>query len=104
MGVEALTRVFEHAPHDGMELLVLIALANIADAAGVCWPGHEYLGLYARVKHERNLRQYRRIFQDFLQSVESYCRGYGLGCTQAPTEVPFDQLILQMMRAAGAVT
>ena len=63
MGVEALTRVFEHAPHDGMELLVLIALANIADAAGVCWPGHEYLGLYARIKHERNLRQYLRALE-----------------------------------------
>jgi hypothetical protein len=63
MGVEALTRVFEHAPHDGMELLVLIALANIADAAGVCWPGHEYLSLYARVKHERNLRQYLRALE-----------------------------------------
>jgi hypothetical protein len=37
LGVEALTRVFEHAPHNGMELLVLITLANIADAAGVCW-------------------------------------------------------------------
>src|SRR6266542_3816145 len=63
MGVEALTRVFEHAPHNGMELLVLIALANIADPAGVCWPGHEYLGLYARIKHERNLRQYLRALE-----------------------------------------
>jgi hypothetical protein len=63
MGVEALTPVFEQAPHNGMELLVLIALANIADAAGVCWPGHEYLGLYARIKHERNLRQYLRALE-----------------------------------------
>jgi hypothetical protein len=63
MGVEALTRVFEYATHDGMELLVLIALANIADPAGVCWPGHVYLGLYARVKHERNLRQYLRALE-----------------------------------------
>ncbi|MBW3598365.1 MAG: DUF58 domain-containing protein [Planctomycetes bacterium] len=52
---------------------------------------------------ERNLRQYRRIFSEFMQSVETYCRAYGLGCTRASTEVPFDQLVLQMMRAAGAV-
>jgi uncharacterized protein (DUF58 family) len=52
---------------------------------------------------ERSLRQYRRIFADFLQSVETYCRRYGLGCTRSSTEIPFDELILRMMRAAGSV-
>ena len=33
----------------------------------------------------------------------AYCRNYGLGCTQATTEVKFDDLILRMMRVAGAV-
>ncbi len=52
---------------------------------------------------ERNLRQYRRIFSDFLSSVERYCLTYGLGCTRTSTEVPFDELVLRMMREAGAV-
>lgn len=52
---------------------------------------------------ERNLRQYRKIFDDFQQSVHRYCRTYGLDCTRTSTEIPFDELILKMMRTAGAV-
>jgi uncharacterized protein (DUF58 family) len=52
---------------------------------------------------ERNLRQYRKLFAAFQQSVQHYCNQYGLGCTRTSTEIPFDQLILKMMRAAGAV-
>jgi uncharacterized protein (DUF58 family) len=52
---------------------------------------------------ERNLRQYRKIFDDFQQAVHRYCRTYGLDCTRTSTEIPFDELILRMMRTAGAV-
>ncbi|MHB1558459.1 MAG: DUF58 domain-containing protein [Isosphaeraceae bacterium] len=52
---------------------------------------------------ERNLRQYRRIFKEFVESVQQYCSRYGIGGTLAATEVPFDELLLRMMRAAGAV-
>jgi uncharacterized protein (DUF58 family) len=52
---------------------------------------------------ERNLRQYRRIFSDFLESVTRYCNTYGIGNTRTSTEVPFDELLLRMMRAAGAI-
>jgi uncharacterized protein (DUF58 family) len=52
---------------------------------------------------ERNLRQYRRIFADFLESVTKYCNAYGIGNTRSITEVPFDELLLRMMRAAGAI-
>jgi uncharacterized protein (DUF58 family) len=52
---------------------------------------------------EKNLRQYRRIFQAFLESVQDYCRGYGIGCTTTPADVPFDDLVLGMMRRAGVV-
>jgi uncharacterized protein (DUF58 family) len=52
---------------------------------------------------EKNLRQYRKLFEAFQESVQRYCNQYGLGCTRTSTEVPFDQLILKMMRAAGAV-
>lgn len=52
---------------------------------------------------ERSLRQYRQLFADFQQAVQTYCRNYGLGCTRTNTDVPFDELILRMMRQAGAV-
>lgn len=52
---------------------------------------------------ERALRTYRRLFDEHQQSVARYCRNYGLDCSQATTEVRFNDLILRMMRAAGAV-
>jgi uncharacterized protein (DUF58 family) len=52
---------------------------------------------------ERSLRRYKQIFQEFQESVQRYCRNYGLGCTRTSTEIPFDELILKMMRVAGAV-
>ena len=52
---------------------------------------------------ERNLRQYRKIFADFLESVRRYCNTYGIGGTRSATEIPFDELLLRMMRAAGAL-
>jgi uncharacterized protein (DUF58 family) len=53
---------------------------------------------------ERNLRQYRRIFDDFEESVRRYCNTYGIGGTRTTTDVPFDELLLRMMRATGALT
>lgn len=52
---------------------------------------------------ERHLRQYKNIYQTFQQSVKRYCRAHGMGCTRTSTEVPFDELILRMMRTAGTV-
>jgi uncharacterized protein (DUF58 family) len=52
---------------------------------------------------EKNLRRYRELYAGFLESVQAYCRNHGLGYTRAATEVPFDELILRMLRAAGAV-
>jgi uncharacterized protein (DUF58 family) len=52
---------------------------------------------------ERSLRRYRQIFQEFQESVQGYCLKYGLGCTRTSTEIAFDELILKMMRVAGAV-
>jgi uncharacterized protein (DUF58 family) len=52
---------------------------------------------------ERNLRQYRQLFNEFQEQVQGYCNRHGLGCTRTSTEIPFDKLILRMMRQAGAV-
>lgn len=52
---------------------------------------------------EKNLRQYRQLFDEFQESIQTYANRYGLGCTRTTTEIPFDELILRMMRQAGAV-
>jgi uncharacterized protein (DUF58 family) len=52
---------------------------------------------------EKNLRQYRKLFDEFQDRVQGYCTRYSLGCTRTSTEIPFDELILRMMRQAGAV-
>jgi hypothetical protein len=49
------------------------------------------------------LRDYRRLFEDFQVSVANYGKKYGLGCTQTTNEVNFEDLVLRMMRTAGAV-
>jgi uncharacterized protein (DUF58 family) len=52
---------------------------------------------------EKNLRQYRQLFEEFQAKVRSYCTRHTLSCTQTSTEITFDQLILRMMRESGAV-
>ncbi len=50
---------------------------------------------------EKNVKTYKRLFQQHQQAVRDYCTNYGLGCTQSPSIVPFDQLVLSMMRASA---
>jgi uncharacterized protein (DUF58 family) len=52
---------------------------------------------------EKNLRQYKQLFDEFQAKVQGYCNKYGLNCTRTSTEVTFDELILKMMRQVGAV-
>ena len=54
---------------------------------------------------EKNIRQYKKLFEEHQSSVREYCRNYGMGCTQTPSHVPFDDLVMNMMmRAAGQTT
>ena len=53
---------------------------------------------------EKKLKQYEQLFQKFLDDIEGYCRIYGLSYTRATTDVPFDEVLLKMMRIAGAVS
>ncbi len=50
---------------------------------------------------ERNLKRYKELFAQHQSGVRDYCRNYGLGCTQSPATVPFDELIIRMMRASS---
>ena len=51
---------------------------------------------------EKMARRYQQLFQEHQQSVRDYCNNYGLSCTQSPSVVPFDELVLRMMRASAA--
>jgi uncharacterized protein (DUF58 family) len=52
---------------------------------------------------EKNLRQYRKLFDEYQDRIQGYCTRYALGCTRTTADVPFDELILKMMRQVGAV-
>ncbi|MEZ6129649.1 MAG: DUF58 domain-containing protein [Planctomycetaceae bacterium] len=48
---------------------------------------------------EASLQRYRESFAAFLKSLRNYCSSHGMDCTISTTDVPFDQLVLAMMRA-----
>ncbi len=48
---------------------------------------------------ERKLQEYKTLFANFNEDVQRYCRTYGLSHTRATTDVPFDAVLLKMMRA-----
>ncbi len=50
---------------------------------------------------ERNLRLYKRLFNEHQEGVRQYCHAYGMGCAQSNSNMRFDDLILKMMRLAG---
>ncbi len=50
---------------------------------------------------EKNLRRYKELFEAHQSDVRNYCKTFGLGCTQSPSPVPFDELVIRMMRLAS---
>jgi uncharacterized protein (DUF58 family) len=50
---------------------------------------------------EKNVRTYKQLFARHQTAVRDYCRNYGFGCVQSPSTVPFDEIILRMMRETG---
>ncbi len=52
---------------------------------------------------EKNVRKYKELFAEHQSSVRTYCRNYEIGCTQTPATIPFDDLVLRMMRESGQV-
>jgi len=47
------------------------------------------------------LEAYREMFKRHVREIEAYCRKYGWAYVQARTEVPFEDLILKLLRHAG---
>ncbi len=50
---------------------------------------------------ERVVAEYRRAFLEHQHAIQAYCRRYGYRWTAADSSVPYDQLMLQMMKVAG---
>ena len=50
---------------------------------------------------EQQLRRYRKVFAEFLESVRKYCSSYGVGCTVTDTSTTFDDVVMGMMRSGG---
>lgn len=51
---------------------------------------------------ERSLKKYKQLFTDHQTAVREYCCTWNLGCTQSPSVIRFDDLIMRMMRESGA--
>ncbi|MEO1617094.1 MAG: DUF58 domain-containing protein [Planctomycetota bacterium] len=49
----------------------------------------------------RKLRRYRQLFSEFIDSCKSYCVRRDIPHTIATTDVPFDHVIMAMMRSAA---
>ncbi|MDR1486036.1 MAG: DUF58 domain-containing protein [Planctomycetaceae bacterium] len=53
--------------------------------------------------NESIINQYKECFTDFLNNIKSYCIKSGTGFTIADTSIPFDELILQMIRNGNII-
>ena len=63
MSVKISSWVWEHSEAKGNELLILLALADQADDAGVCWPSVASLAAKTRLS-ERTIQTYLRALED----------------------------------------
>ena len=53
---------------------------------------------------ERHLKAYRRVYREFLERCRRSCRQREVGYIHNTTDVPFEDLVLRVLRRGGAVT
>lgn len=63
MSLKTTTRVWEHAPYDGMKLLILLALADNADDEGLAWPNQTTIARKARCSVETVRRATKQLVE-----------------------------------------
>lgn len=49
------------------------------------------------------LRRYTAAFTGFSEELRSYCMRYGIGCSLARTETPFDEFLTSVLKRGGLV-
>ncbi len=64
MSIKIMAAMWEHGPTDGNELLVMLALADIANDEGVCWPSMATIGQRARMSERNARRVIRKLEED----------------------------------------
>lgn len=52
---------------------------------------------------ERHLRRYRQVFREFLDRCENRCRQREVGYIRSMTDVPFEELVLRVLRRGAMV-
>jgi len=55
MSIEIMTRVWNQSQQQGTKLVLLLALADMANSNGYCWPSLETLQQRARLSHRQNV-------------------------------------------------
>ena len=55
------------------------------------------------VRAGRTPEELAQKFEGHAKNVENYCRGNSTGYVRAPTAVPFDQLVLKILKRGGLV-
>ena len=61
MSVKLMSRVWDDAPVEGSELLLMLALADSANDEGVCWPSQETLSRKTRINKRHVQRLLSRL-------------------------------------------
>ena len=61
MSIELMARVWREAPFDGNKLLLLLALADMANDGGYCWPSYDTLAKKARISRTHTMNQIREL-------------------------------------------
>lgn len=64
MSVKVISRVWDHSRQRGSLLLLLLAMADIADELGILFAGSEYLAQRARLANERHVRRMIQSLED----------------------------------------
>ena len=82
-----MTQVWDHAPYKGSDLLILLALADMANDSGKCWPSIQTLANKARLSERQT-----RIILKRLEAGQVICRDQRPGTSNIYTVNPFEPL------------
>ena len=87
---------------------VHIIQLHAAEEAQPPWQGNvEFVDIESGEKRHvaidrKSLQSYQQAFARFQTEVREFCKSRGVGCTQAQSDTPYDQLVLAMIRAAAS--
>jgi DnaD/phage-associated family protein len=76
MSIELMTKVWKEADAEGSKLLLLLALADMANEAGYCWPSYETLAKRARISRTHAINIMKELVDSgWIQKEKRYRNG-----------------------------